>query len=198
MKRFQVIYLITNLINNKIYIGKHITDDLNDNYFGSGTVIKQAIKKYGLENFTKTYLLVKTDLTKEELNSYERYYINLYKSKENGYNLTDGGDGGRTSGTFVKGHKDSEETKRKKSESHKGLLKGPMSETTKLKQSLAHKGKKMSEETKNKISLAGKGKKMSEETCKNISNSLKGKPKSEEHKLKISNSLKKIKNNICL
>ena len=66
MKRFQVIYLITNLINNKIYIGKHITDDLNDNYFGSGTVIKQAIKKYGLENFTKTYLLVKTDLTKEE------------------------------------------------------------------------------------------------------------------------------------
>ena len=45
------IYKITNLINNKIYIGKDTTSD--PNYFGSGLLINRAFKKYGKENFTK-------------------------------------------------------------------------------------------------------------------------------------------------
>ena len=36
------IYKITNLINNKIYIGQDINDD--PKYFGSGKIIKLAIK----------------------------------------------------------------------------------------------------------------------------------------------------------
>lgn len=42
-----LIYKITNLINNKIYIGYHSTNDIHDNYFGSGVALNKAIKKYG-------------------------------------------------------------------------------------------------------------------------------------------------------
>lgn len=46
------IYKTTNLINGKIYIGQHkATIFENNNYLGSGNLIKRAIKKYGEEHF---------------------------------------------------------------------------------------------------------------------------------------------------
>lgn len=45
------IYKTTNLINNKIYIGQHKSDRFDESYFGSGKLLKQAIQKYGKENF---------------------------------------------------------------------------------------------------------------------------------------------------
>ena len=48
MNHFTV-YQVTNLVNGKVYIGKHQTKDLNDNYMGSGKLIRAAIKKYGLQ-----------------------------------------------------------------------------------------------------------------------------------------------------
>ena len=179
MKTFNYIYKITNKINGKIYIGKHSTDNLNDGYMGSGVVLRQVIKKYGVENFTKEILEF---CDKEvELNDLEKHYIDKYKStdKSIGYNLTPGGDG--CPGFFNKGRKHTEEEKKKIGESVKGDKNGFFgkhhSEETKKKISESKKGIKLSDETKKK--LCGrtpwcKGKHLTEETRKKLSESRKG------------------------
>ena len=43
-------------MNNKIYIGLHRTENINDSYLGSGFILNKAIKKYGRNNFKKEVL----------------------------------------------------------------------------------------------------------------------------------------------
>lgn len=87
------IYLTTNNINGKQYIGQH-KGDPNDNYLGSGLGIMRAIKKYGKENFTKTILCYCN--TREEADEQERYYIQKYNAVNSSrfYNAMEGGTGG--------------------------------------------------------------------------------------------------------
>ena len=89
-----IIYKTTNIINDKIYIGK---DEKNDSrYLGSGKILKAAIKKYGRLNFVKE-ILEKCN-NREELCEREKYWIQLYNSQNTqfGYNIAMGGLGGDT------------------------------------------------------------------------------------------------------
>ena len=55
-----------------------------------------AFKKDGIKNFS--FEIIETNIPTEKINEKEKYYINLYNSKVhyNGYNVTNGGDGGKT------------------------------------------------------------------------------------------------------
>lgn len=108
-----IIYKITNRVNDKIYIGKFVGSEPQtrwevhcaDARRGSALYFHQAIRKYGSKAFLVEVLYLAE--TPEELNLMETFFIVLHQSnlRENGYNLTLGGDGFR-------GHH-TEETKRK-------------------------------------------------------------------------------------
>jgi hypothetical protein len=86
------IYKTTNNVNGKQYIGLCTRDDKN--YIGSGTLIKQAIKKYGKENFTREIIEECDDF--ETLCEREIYWIEKYNAVNSGnfYNLSYGGSAG--------------------------------------------------------------------------------------------------------
>ena len=161
------IYRITNKINGKTYIGQHKYKSLNDNYMGSGKLVKRAQKKYGMENFEKEilYSCIQYKATADDV---ERFAIAKERAIGKAeYNIADGGQGGNLGEEVNKklrgennpfyGKRHSEEARRKISEASKGRKLGPHSEETRRKISEAHKGKKLSEETKKNIAESLKG-----------------------------------------
>lgn len=92
---FYIIYKITNIINNKIYIGKHKTHNINDSYMGSGKYLHHAIKKYGIENFNKEILFQfnnESDMNKKE----KEIVTEEFCLRNDTYNICPGGNGGFT------------------------------------------------------------------------------------------------------
>jgi len=86
------VYKTTNIINNKIYIGIHKTKNINDEYLGSGTLLKRSIAKYGIENFKKEILFVFD--SSEAMYDKEKEIVNaIFVESENTYNLILGGQG---------------------------------------------------------------------------------------------------------
>ena len=87
------IYLTTNLVNNKKYIGKHF-GELDDSYLGSGLLLQKAVQKYGSQNFIKQILYISH--SGEENNQKEKEFITAFNAVQSDefYNLSAGGDGG--------------------------------------------------------------------------------------------------------
>lgn len=119
---------------------------------GNQRYFERAINKYGWDNFE--HVILKENLTKEEADYWEKYYINLWDTTnpDKGYNITPRGNGEgkklseehkKHLSEVLKGRKFSEEHRRHLSEAQKGKPKGP---------NLKLKGHSVSEETRRKIS----------------------------------------------
>jgi hypothetical protein len=185
-KRFYTVYKLENLINGKIYVGFHSTNDLDDGYLGSGKLIKRAVEKYKPENFRKEYLAVFEDRESAEL--LEREIVNEeFVKRDDTYNLSVGGNVcilfGEHNGFFGRKHAQetidrirekakllthTEEAKKKIRESSLRLW---QDEDFRKKQIESHTGLTRSEETKEKMSAAQRGRKVSKETRFKISKS---------------------------
>jgi len=151
-----IVYLTTNLINGKKYIGKDRNN--NPHYLGGGVLLKIDIQIFGKINFSKEILEVCSSL--EELKQKEVYWLEHFKASQNSnfYNLTNksrGSDKGPTKTQLYlnRGKSISKSRKGKQyplaSEAQKGLKKPKVSK--------ALKGRIKTEEHKLKISESKKG-----------------------------------------
>lgn len=167
MKKYCV-YVHTNKINNKKYVGQTCQEPekrwKNGNGYRKNTYFGKAIKKYGWENFE--HEIIASNLTKDEADNFETILIKKLETKnpDKGYNLTNGGDG-------MVEFRHTEESKKKMSQSHKGKYTGENnpffgrhhSKEAKQKNGEAHRKENLSNETLRKMSEAKKGKKRSQE-----------------------------------
>lgn len=168
------IYLITNTINGKRYVGKcERPVNKTKKYMGSGIALKAAFEKYGIEFFAKE--IIEENLTRETIADRERYWIKEFNTRGDfGYNLTEGGDGCSNP---------TDEVRKKISEKNKKYV-GELSSRYGSKLTEEHKeilrqrnlGKPLSCETKKKISSSSTGRVLSDSTKKKMSESRLGKP----------------------
>lgn len=80
------VYIITNIINNKKYIGSSRKQTVDPHYYGSGKRIKNAIKKYGIVNFTREILWE----GEGDARNVETYWLECFNAASNPqfYNMT--------------------------------------------------------------------------------------------------------------
>lgn len=87
------IYCVTNLINNKKYIGitsRSIQLRFNEHCSHKKTLLYLAIKKYGKDNFKVE--LIEDNVPNDKIDEKERFYISFFNSLvPSGYNRSIGG-----------------------------------------------------------------------------------------------------------
>lgn len=89
-QKHYLVYQITDNLNMKIYIGVHVTLNVNDGYMGSGVALQKAFKEFGIKNFSKTILYDFTN--KEKMLNKEAELVNeSFIKREDTYNIILGG-----------------------------------------------------------------------------------------------------------
>lgn len=122
MSIYYTVYLTTNLVTSKIYVGAHKTENLNDGYLGSGTSFKHALKKYGKDNFSHVVLFVFDN--EHDMYEMEARIVDVdFVRRQDNYNGIPGGMGGKGMSAdmhplFGKTHSD--EAKARMSKAKKG------------------------------------------------------------------------------
>lgn len=166
------IYILKNIINNKVYIGQSwwsLKDRWNNGHGYLGCKkLNNAIQKYGKNNFY--YEIITLCGTQEASDYWEIFFIKKFNSINNGYNIAIGGK------SVMRGRKHTKESLDKMSESHKG--------------NTAHLGKMHSKETKDKLS------ELTKIQIKEKGHPSIGRHHSDESKTKISKSKSGIRNSI--
>lgn len=208
MKKFNFVYVTTNLINGKQYIGSHSTNNVNDNYLGSGRIFLKSIQKYGKQNFKREILIECDDIL--DARKLESSFIIKYNTLiPNGYNVCENGGLGYVGASpgpltrkriseAVKGYKHTEEAKRKISIASKKRIgdKHPFygkHHTNKTLEKISESRKGLTAKEKHHYF----GKHRNDETKKKIANTLHGRKTSNEIKEKLSESGKNVKKIIC-
>jgi hypothetical protein len=91
--KYYLVYQITNIIDGKIYIGAHKTNDLFDGYLGSGKYLRRAIKKHGIENFKRD--VIHFCNSEEDMFAKEKEIVTEeFIKRKDTYNCKVGGEGG--------------------------------------------------------------------------------------------------------
>lgn len=201
------VYILTNKINGKQYIGQ--SWDITYRWSSHKSEkryptfpLYRAIKKYGWDNFEKEILVIVGN--QEDMDRYECLLIeSMNTMTPSGYNCKDGGGGKRTSeetkaklSAAAKGKPKSPETRAKMAEANRKKAKDPEflkrvqegrknwkghTEESKQKIREARAKQVVTEEHRKAMSDSQKGRKHSEESKKKMSESRKGKPKTPEH-----------------
>lgn len=119
MEPYGFIYITTNMINGKKYIGQKKYMKHWENYLGSGVILRNAINKYGRDNFKRE--IIEDCITKEDLDRKEKYWISFYDAtnNKNFYNIALGGDGGNTTYGYTQNQKEIMKINRSKSAKNK-------------------------------------------------------------------------------
>lgn len=96
--KYRYVYEIVNTINGHTYVGQRSSNcpPSEDDYWGSGFLIKKAIAKHGLEAFQKR-ILAEGMPSRQELSACEKFWIAKRKTEGHAeYNIAPGGSGGDT------------------------------------------------------------------------------------------------------
>jgi len=173
-----IVYKTVCLPVGKVYVGLHCRGDRS--YLGSGKYLRRAIHKYGRENFCRETLAIFSTL--QEGLVMEQFWIHELGSKApNGYNLTDGGEGGLGCCPSAATRQLMREHSANKGKPIGEKLRTALCKANKdnpyrfVKGNPAwNKGKPMSEESRAKLSKACRGRCLSIETRSKISVSLMG------------------------